>query len=117
MTKMGAKRIHLVRGRGGNLKYRALRLETGNFSWGSEGVLRERDRELENLGVHARVARAGSCSGAACRLHIRCPTIWHCSHISVAGILCFLAVCGIAQPAAGVARRSHLLSLARCAHR
>ena len=31
-----AKRIHLVRTRGGNQKRRALRLETGNFSWGSE---------------------------------------------------------------------------------
>jgi ribosomal protein eS8 len=38
LTKMGPKRIHLVRGRGGNLKYRALRLETGNFSWGSESA-------------------------------------------------------------------------------
>lgn len=37
MTKLGEKRIHLVRGRGGNLKFRALRLEDGNFSWGSEG--------------------------------------------------------------------------------
>jgi small subunit ribosomal protein S8e len=36
MTKLGAKRIHLVRTRGGNEKYRALRLEEGNFSWGSE---------------------------------------------------------------------------------
>lgn len=36
-TKLGPKRIHIVRARGGNLKYRALRLETGNFSWGSEG--------------------------------------------------------------------------------
>jgi small subunit ribosomal protein S8e len=36
MTKLGPKRIHLVRGRGGNLKYRALRLEMGNFSWGTE---------------------------------------------------------------------------------
>ena len=34
--QIGAKRIHLVRTRGGNRKYRALRLETGNFSWGSE---------------------------------------------------------------------------------
>jgi len=41
MTKLGAKRIHLVRGRGGNTKYRALRLETGNFSWGSEGVAKK----------------------------------------------------------------------------
>lgn len=29
-------RVQTVRGRGGNLKYRALRLETGNFSWGTE---------------------------------------------------------------------------------
>lgn len=40
-TKIGAKRIHTVRVRGGNLKYRALRLEAGNFSWGSEGVTRK----------------------------------------------------------------------------
>ena len=37
MTKLGAKRIRTVRGRGGNLKFRALRLDSGNFSWGSEG--------------------------------------------------------------------------------
>ncbi|KAF6009874.1 ribosomal protein S8A [Brettanomyces bruxellensis] len=40
-TKIGAKRIHAVRVRGGHLKYRALRLETGNFSWASEGVSRK----------------------------------------------------------------------------
>ena len=38
MTKLGGKRIHSVRVRGGALKYRALRLEVGNFSWGSEGI-------------------------------------------------------------------------------
>jgi small subunit ribosomal protein S8e len=37
MTKLGGHRIHLVRGRGGNMKQRALRLESGNFSWGTEG--------------------------------------------------------------------------------
>jgi len=36
MTKIGEKRVHTVRCRGGNLKYRAMRLDTGNFSWGSE---------------------------------------------------------------------------------
>jgi small subunit ribosomal protein S8e len=36
MTKIGASRITEVRTRGGNHKYRALRLETGNFSWGTE---------------------------------------------------------------------------------
>ena len=37
MTKIGAQRVHIIRGRGGNLKFRALRLDTGNFTWGSEG--------------------------------------------------------------------------------
>merc|ERR1711977_217747 len=36
MTKIGASRVRQVRGRGGNLKFRALRLESGNFSWGTE---------------------------------------------------------------------------------
>jgi small subunit ribosomal protein S8e len=36
MTKLGAKKVINVRGRGGNIKRRALRVETGNFSWGSE---------------------------------------------------------------------------------
>lgn len=40
-TKIGAKRIHTVRTRGGNKKFRALRIETGNFSWASEGVARK----------------------------------------------------------------------------
>jgi ribosomal protein eS8 len=41
MTKLGAKRIHTVRVRGGHLKYRALRLDAGNFAWGSESVTRK----------------------------------------------------------------------------
>lgn len=40
-TRIGAKRIHLVRTRGGNRKFRALRIESGNFSWGSEGIARK----------------------------------------------------------------------------
>lgn len=40
-TRIGSKRIHLVRTRGGNRKFRALRLESGNFSWGSEGIARK----------------------------------------------------------------------------
>ncbi|CAG8590587.1 4177_t:CDS:2, partial [Diversispora eburnea] len=40
-TKLGQKRIHPVRVRGGNLKFRALRLDSGNFSWGSEAVARK----------------------------------------------------------------------------
>lgn len=40
-TRIGPKRIHTVRTRGGNKKFRALRVETGNFSWGSEGTTRK----------------------------------------------------------------------------
>ncbi|BGP42129.1 ribosomal protein S8A [Rhodotorula kratochvilovae] len=41
MTKLGAKRIHPVRTRGGNTKHRALRLESGNYAWGSEHTTRK----------------------------------------------------------------------------
>jgi len=41
MTKIGVKRIREVRCRGGNMKYRALRLDTGNYSWGSEVCTRK----------------------------------------------------------------------------
>lgn len=38
MTKLGQKRIHQVRTMGGNTKHRALRLDSGNFSWQSESI-------------------------------------------------------------------------------
>ena len=60
MTKLAPQRIHTLRVRGGELlyknifltgvvkilspgnkKYRALRLDQGNFSWGSEGISRK----------------------------------------------------------------------------
>ncbi|KAF1741123.1 hypothetical protein MXB_1517 [Myxobolus squamalis] len=40
-TKIGDKRVRKVRVRGGNFKFRALRLDSGNFSWGSESVSRK----------------------------------------------------------------------------
>jgi len=36
-----AQRVHTVRTRGGNIKFRALRLDHGNFSWGSERCTRK----------------------------------------------------------------------------
>lgn len=36
MTKLGAKQVRMVRGRGGNHKFRALRLDQGNYVWASE---------------------------------------------------------------------------------
>lgn len=41
MTHLGGTRVHPVRCRGGIIKQRALRLETGNFSWGSESTTRK----------------------------------------------------------------------------
>mmetsp|Transcript_4204 Transcript_4204/g.5532 ORF Transcript_4204/g.5532 Transcript_4204/m.5532 type:complete len:206 (-) Transcript_4204:150-767(-) len=41
MTKIGEPRIHPVRGRGGNTKFRALRLDAGNFAWGTEVCTRK----------------------------------------------------------------------------
>merc|ERR1712110_903930 len=40
MTKIMAKRVHTVRTMGGNTKFRALRLDHGNFGWASEGASR-----------------------------------------------------------------------------
>jgi len=40
-TKIGPSRVHTVRVMGGNHKYRALRLDHGNFSWGSENCTRK----------------------------------------------------------------------------
>merc|ERR1712019_164042 len=41
MTKLGNKKVTLVRGRGGNNKHRALRIDNGTLSWGSEAVSRK----------------------------------------------------------------------------
>merc|ERR1712139_396845 len=41
MTKVGATRIHTVRARGGHSKYRALRLDAGNFAWPTESVTKK----------------------------------------------------------------------------
>jgi len=40
-TRLGHKRVRTVRCRGGNMKYRALRLDSGNYSWGSENCTKK----------------------------------------------------------------------------
>ncbi|KAH8741598.1 40S ribosomal protein S8 [Cryptosporidium ryanae] len=41
-TKLGTtSRIRVIRCRGGNKKFRALRLDSGNYSWGSQGISRK----------------------------------------------------------------------------
>jgi small subunit ribosomal protein S8e len=41
MTKLGHTRVRKVRTRGANMKYRALKLDSGNFAWGSENTTRK----------------------------------------------------------------------------
>merc|ERR1719231_263928 len=41
LTRIGEKKISLVRGRGGNMKRRGLKLDAGNFSWASESVTKK----------------------------------------------------------------------------
>ena len=40
-SQLGPKKVHILRVRGGNKKFRALRLDHGNFAWGSEGITRK----------------------------------------------------------------------------
>ena len=40
-TKLGAKKLTSVRGRGGNRKFRALHLDAGNFNWASEQITKK----------------------------------------------------------------------------
>jgi len=40
-TRIGPKQVTTVRARGGNTKYRALHLDSGNYSWGSESNTRK----------------------------------------------------------------------------
>ena len=58
-TKLGTKRVTRIRARGGNTKLRALRLDTGNFAWGTEACT-QRSRILDV------VYNATSTSLAAC---------------------------------------------------
>jgi len=41
MTKLGERRVHKVRCRGGHIKFRALRLDHGNYTWPGEAVCRK----------------------------------------------------------------------------
>merc|ERR1712146_336999 len=41
MTRLNEKRVRLIQTRGGNVKHRALRLNMGNFVWGSEQITKK----------------------------------------------------------------------------
>ena len=50
-TRIGDKRIRKLRVKGGNYKFRALRLNTGNFNWASEGIALK--TKIQNVAYNA----------------------------------------------------------------
>jgi len=50
MTKIGERLVRPVRGYGGTIKYRGLRLEAGNFSWAGEAITRK--TRILSVGYH-----------------------------------------------------------------
>lgn len=94
-TKIGKKEVRVIRTRGGNKKFRGLRLETGNFSWGSEGCTRKSrildvvynasDNELlrtKTLVKNAVIVVDGMLGGLA--LHTHTHTITHARYTRAA---------------------------------
>ena len=68
-TKLGAKRVHTVRTRGGNTKFRALRLDSGNFAWGSEHVTKKaRIIAVVSALIHCQGEARDSESGPRCTM-------------------------------------------------
>ncbi|KAH0475091.1 MAG: uncharacterized protein KVP18_005195, partial [Porospora cf. gigantea A] len=60
-TKMGLHQVKKLRVRGGNMKFRALKLDHGSFSWASEGVSREaRILEVRYSSVSNELVRTNS---------------------------------------------------------
>jgi len=41
MTKIGERRVHRIRCRGGFMKYRALKLDHGSYAWAGEAITRK----------------------------------------------------------------------------
>jgi len=82
MTKIGVKRIRPVRVRGGNTKFRALRLESGNFSWGSE-VCTRKTRILDvvyNASNNELVRTKTLVKGAICQVDATPFRQWYEAH-------------------------------------
>lgn len=87
MTKLSSNvAVRRVRVRGGNSKFRALRLDTGNFSWGSEAITRK--TRLLDVVYNAsnnelvRFPCVGRCDGGCASDHVD-----HCRS-NVAGMVC-----------------------------
>mmetsp|Transcript_9634 Transcript_9634/g.8483 ORF Transcript_9634/g.8483 Transcript_9634/m.8483 type:complete len:203 (-) Transcript_9634:53-661(-) len=86
LTKIGSKRIHQVRCRAGIIKQRAMRLETGNFSWGTEVVTR-RCRIMDvvyNASNNELVRTKTLVKGAVVQIDATAFRTWYEQHYGVA---------------------------------
>merc|ERR1712228_1028128 len=92
MTKLGARKTINVRGRGNNIKRRALRIDHGNFSWGSESctaktrvldtVYNATNNELVRTKTLVKNPREATLSSARSRLNRRIARLIRRSLIS-----------------------------------
>jgi len=85
-TKLGAKKIKEIRVRGGNKKFRALRLDSGNFSWGSE-VCTRKTRVLDvvyNASSNELLRTKTLVKGAVIQIDATPFRQWYESHYKVA---------------------------------
>merc|ERR1711966_86526 len=81
-TKLGTKRLRTVRVRGGHTKYRALRLDHGNFSWGSEAISKK-VRVLDvvyNASNNELVRTKTLVKGAVCQVEASPFRLWYVQH-------------------------------------
>ena len=81
-TKIGVKKVSEVRTRGGNKKFRALRLESGNYSWGSE-VCTRKTRILDvvyNASNNELVRTKTLVKGAVCQVDAAPFKAWFMKH-------------------------------------
>jgi hypothetical protein len=75
-----------IRVRGGGHKYRALRLDVGNFSWGSESTLGGGEQASEGLRRGTGPGHGTGCCSAVCSMPLTCVwfvvmvlATWHCT--------------------------------------
>ncbi|XP_071702984.1 small ribosomal subunit protein eS8-like [Rutidosis leptorrhynchoides] len=81
-TKISSnKTVRRVRVRGGNVKWRALRLDTGNYSWGSEAVTRKtRILDVVYNSSNNELVRTDSCQECYCAAPFK---QWYLQHYGV----------------------------------
>ncbi|KAK9700468.1 ribosomal protein S8A [Basidiobolus ranarum] len=109
-TKLGAKRIHEVRVRGGNRKFRALRLDSGNFSWGSESIAKKTRivAVVYNASNNELVRTNTLVKGAVIQIDATPFRQWYESHYAQSLVRKKTKVVEASEPEAEVKRSNHV---------